>query len=345
MKRRFPANLYRTVVTLSLALFCIAISSCQSVKHVVVLRDAQESFSAASDELNKVTLSTLAGNSRNSPLDPSTEVTNPKLVALSSAEIYDLGARFADVSNRLAALNDKESAALQQDKLYGTSMTLQLAAEWKASLLIQLAGDVPAPGSAGATGKLPEPPSFLDLRARLQAVKRAVEADKTPLFARDEAMLEAMEPLLAYDNAYVFGVRYAREGRFEKPIPIAQRTATVKSVVEPMAQAEMELSNLKLAKPAAHLTDYLLVSRFIMLRTADKLIFAASVEPRDQEANLTWDEQAAKEQFPILVERLTKMRSEFAAPNSALAKALSQQLSSQEEWQRYLNVQLTAFWK
>jgi hypothetical protein len=345
MKGRFSANLYRTVVTLSLALLCIAISSCQSVKHVLVLRDAQESFSAASDELNKVTLSTLAVDSRKSPVDPSVEVTNPKLLALSSTEIYDLGTRFADVSNRLATLNENEQSALQQDKLYGTSMTLQLAAEWKASLLMQLAGDVPAPGSAGATGTLAEPPSFIDLRARAQAVKRAVEADKTPLFARDEAMLEAMEPLLAYDNAYVFGVRYAKEGRFEKSLPIGQRTATVKSVVEPMAQAEMELANLKLAKPAAHLTDYLLVSRFIMLRTADKLVFAADLVKRDEEGNLVLDETAAKEQFPILVARVTKMRSEFGAPNSALARALGQQRSSQEEWQRYLNVQLTVFWK
>jgi hypothetical protein len=343
MKPTFRANLHRAVFAISLAVCCIAAGACQSVKHVMVLHDAQESFSAASRELNQATLGTVAGDSRELP-DRASEVTNPSLVPLSSVEIHNLGARFAEVAHRLAALNDNERVALQQDKLYGTSLTLQLAAEWKAALLAHLAGDVPATGSTGQDGKLPEPPSFLDLRARLQAVKRAVEADKTPLFARDEAMLEAMEPMLAYDNAYAFGVRFAREGRFADSVPIDQRTATVNSVVEPMAQAEADLANLLLARPAAHLTDYILVSRFIMLRTADKLVFAAKVVPFDQAARLAWDEAAAKAKFPKLVERVKQMRSDYANLNSALPKALRQQ-GSQEQWDGYLKLQLALFWK
>jgi hypothetical protein len=342
MKPMFRANLHRAILALSLVVCCIAAGACQSVKHVMVLRDAQESFSAASRDLNQATLGTVAGDSWQLP-DKAPEVNNSKLVKLSSAEIHDLGARFADVANRLAVLNSNENAALQSDKLYGTSLTLQLAAKWKAALLAHLAGDVPPPGSAGAGGKLPEPPSFLDLRAHLQAVKRAVEADKTSLFARDEVILVAMEPMLMYDNAYAFGVRFAREGRFDGNVSIEQRTATVNSVVEPMAQAEADLDTLDLSKEAAHLTDYVLVSRFIMLRTADKLVFAAKVVPRDPTGNLL-DEAAVSPKFPTLVARLKKMRSDFAATDSALAKALRQQ-GTPQEWQNYLNLNLEVFWK
>ncbi|MBP1777013.1 MAG: hypothetical protein H6Q86_3023 [candidate division NC10 bacterium] len=344
MNPRFRADLYRNnVLTFLIVLFLVATSACQSVKHVMVLRDAQESFSAASRELNDLTLEALTRNATASKADPSfLEVTNTKLVPLSNAAIHDLGARFADVSNRLAALNENERPALQQDKLYGTSMTLQLAAAWRAALLMQLAGDVAAPGSAGATGKLPEPPSFLDLRARVQAVKRTVEADKTPLFARDEMMLEAMEPMLAYDNAYVFGIRFAREGRFAGTVPIEQRIATVNSVVEPMAQAEADLQKLTLANQAPHLINYILVSRFIMLLTANKLVFVAQVD-RDPDGK-PLDEASAGARFPILVTRLKKMRNEFAPADSALAKALQQQVT-QKQWQDYLDVQLGKFWK
>ena len=344
MDQRFRADLYRnSLVTFLLVLLLVATGACQSVKHMMVLRDAQESFSAASRELNDLTLEALTRNATASKTDPSfLEVTNTKLVPLSSAAIHDLGARFADFSNRLATLNDNERPALQQDKLYGTSMTLQLAAAWKAALLMQLAGDVPAPGSAGASGRLPEPPSFLDLRARVQAVKRAVEADKTPLFARDELMLEAMEPMLAYDNAYVFGLRFAREGRFASTVPIHQRIATVNSVVEPMAQAEADLQKLMLAKQAPHLIDYILVSRFIMLLTANKLVFVAQVD-RDPNGKLM-DESTASAKFPILVTRLKKMRDEFAPADSALAKALHQQ-GTQKQWQDYLDMQIGKFWK
>jgi len=344
MDQRFRANLYRNnVLTFLIVLFLVATSACQSVKHVMVLRDAQEAFSAASRELNDLTLEALTRNATASKADPSfLEMTNARLVPLSNAAIHDLGARFTDVSNRLATLNDNERPALQQDKLYGTSMTLQLSAAWKAALLMQLAGDTPAPGSAGAIGRLPEPPSFLDLRARVQAVKRAVESDKTPLFARDELMLGAMEPMLAYDNAYVFGIRFAREGRFAGTVPIEQRIATVNSVVEPMAQAEADLQKLMLAKQAPHLTDYILVSRFIMLLTANKLVFVAQVD-RDPDGKLL-DEATASAKFPILVTRLKKMRDEFAPADSALAKALRQQ-GTQKQWQEYLDLQLEKFWK
>jgi len=296
-------------VTNSVRLFLISVviasgTGCMSLEHVRTLEDARVAYSQAAAKDNRAVLHHLTPVT--DPTDPTDSITlDTEYDEEAHARSH---ANYAFIARTLAALNRTHWTDLKNDRLLGLSTTLQLLAEWKASFYARLLGS--------------EAPTLLDLKARRDAAVRLLDEEDAVVFARDRFLLEAMDPLLRYDNAFLDAVEGARSGDLASPSAnrpttqeeLLQRAASrdamaprVTAIVDQMAKAEMRLAELGLARSRRHLRSYVEAARFAMLSTAIRIVLWSKIGgawswdsgPRWDD----WTESEATTALPLLRKR------------------------------------------
>ena len=298
---------------------------CASVDHVRSLREARATYNDATSRANTSAsrnLMTAAASDLRDPPAGGSPVWSPTDAELSmgfgSEDLFGLHAAYNDAALQLADLNSGSRSELIADKLYGSSRTLQLLCEWKAAFFARLLG-VDAPDPAGA-GVLPETPAMTELRARRRAVLADLQGNEASLFPRDQLYLAALEPLLRYDNAYIYAVEYSKLGKFDAGITAsgAERLAAVREIVEEMAQAEEELASIR--TDARHTLIAISAAREMMLRTAVAIVLQAQV---NRDPGL-WRFSAAERSLPRLTARLLAFGQGCAEPGDPLNEFLAE---------------------
>ncbi len=273
------------VARLTFAVTCaltIVLSGCASVDHVNTYREAREIYNEATGSANNVIASQDAIATADASASTTTWAPPPSGLStgFSDSDYSRLHKRYTEVVVLLRALhtNNESRNALKQDRLLGTSLTVQLLSEWKAAFYARLLEIDAAPDSA--SGALPEPTSIANLRARHKEVMSSLKSAEAAVFPRDQFLLSAFLPLLRYDNAFLYAAQWSGEERFDDigTPDRGTRLASVKSIVQQMAQAERELAALaKVDGVERHIQLTAVAARQNILRTATALVLEANV--------------------------------------------------------------------
>jgi hypothetical protein len=298
----------RKSIALLAVLFAVLLAGCPSVDHVRRLRDAQDRFSEVNESLNAATLARilpdpleLGGNTHAVDSDDETYslATTERLETPNRAAYVEYRA----ISEALAELNETAAAELERDHLLSTSLTLELVSDWKAALYGSLLALEPAAVETGP-GDLPTSESLAAVRTRAAGLLTRLDQAKVPVLPRDRYLLTAAPALVRYDVAYAWAVRYRQSGVLGEKIA---------EVVEQMARAEEGLAETAFASDARHIEPFVVLSRYVMLRSA---ILLLAGEPG------IFTETEARERFPKLYTRRMEFLGSWRDPESPVHAAM-----------------------
>ena len=299
-------------------------SGCASVDHVNAYREARAIYNDATADQNIRAGASLPdgglGDRAGSWEPPSQDLST----GFADAEALGLHDRYTEAAILLRAINEDRTsrAALIDDRLYGSSATLQLLAEWKAAFYARLLG-VRSPGGADPSGLPTEPPAMTELRARRDALVRELGGVEAAVFPRDQFYLAAMGPLLRYDNAFLAAVEWNQQRRFERDRDRADRLRDVRAVAEEMARAEAELARITDEGDfERHIVMASVAARQMMLRTGVAVALHADVDVED---GALWDFAAASSDhnLPTLSSRVMAFAEGAATPGDPVQEFLA----------------------
>jgi hypothetical protein len=315
------------LMLLLLAVALSVLTGCPSVHHIAKYNEARKLFNETTQQANQIAYASVspldnnAGESEkktfNSPdaTSNSSESTSYSRFGLTAGftakEATEFLTNYTQVSQILNELNTGKSQELINDNLYSSSLVLKLMADWKRAFYAQFYGiekpDVKEIKVNDTTDTLDlgESKSLANIRPQAIRVKKVLEANNITIFPRDRFVLEAIDPLIRYDNAYLYALQYERDGKFSKSRPREDRNTDVKPVVEAMAKAEQLLAKLDLPRDLSHAHDYRSMARIAMLQTAATVVLHSGI-------NLTkdgpWSFEVAKKTIPLLLERVARAR-------------------------------------
>jgi hypothetical protein len=165
-----------------------------------------------------------------------------------------------------------------------------------------------------------------------------LDVEKSPIHARDRFLLEAMGPLVRFDNAYLHAIRAARDGRLSSTpaeMLVNKEALTGREskrqdmedlgmkIAEQMAIAEKELAQLGSGRDKRHLGLYVAVARFTMLRTAIRLVLWLKVGGTwtwDGGPHwIDWNSEQARKRLPTLHARRMQFLEEGRRPEASVA--------------------------
>ena len=314
--------------------------SCATVKHVGGLRELQDEFTKISDELSTSTIAaivptTVAEGSANSAVIGELTSLRDAQSTLQRATNNELERRafvkYRAIAKRLAELNKTTEHSLRADNLYGVSMTLQVLAEWKAAFYEHLLRFDKSAKSGNATN-MEVSQSFAAVSKKAETTIKYLNQMKVPLFPRDRFFLAAMKPLVRYDLAYLWAVRWNREGKLyvsatptgENGLSSSERKAIcgyAVKIAEQMATAERELGNIKFKKDTIHISRFVAIQRYTMLRTATLVLVDMNVNMTDTGAD--WGAAEAIALTPILRRQADTFVSSWNKEGHAVRNAMT----------------------
>lgn len=310
------------------------VTTCASIKHVVEYNEARKLFNDTTQKANEISYRPV------SPLDQDLQVKNGKpewdryvslqksglTAGLTANEAMELLTNYALVRRKLKAINEESTKDLIEDNLYASSLVLALMAEWKHAFYSQYYGlvepsvkDVDVESTGKKSLDLAESEPLSNIRARATRIDNVLKEKKITVFPRDQFVLKAIDPLIRYDNAYLYAFQYNRDGKFSHSVPRDSRVKDVKSIVEAMANAEKILAELEIPN-LSHADDYQSMARIAMLWTAANVVLDSAINIKKEGL---WSDKEAKDTIPALVGRLDQAKKEAANPNSKLGRFIS----------------------
>jgi hypothetical protein len=330
-------------MVLLLAAVLSVLIGCPSVHHIVKYNEARKLFNETTQQVNQTAyasvspLDNIAAEPEKKVFKPPEASANPSdaisysrfglTAGFTAKEATEFLTNYTQVSQILNELNTGKSQELLKDNLYSSSLVLELVADWKRAFYAQFYG-IERPdvreikvNDMTITLDLGESKSLANIRARAAQVKKALETHNMTIFPRDHFVLEAIDPLVRYDNAYLYALQYERDGKFSKSRSRADRQADVTPVAEAMAKAEQLLATLDLPPNLSHAGEYKSMARIAMLQTAATVVLHSGI-------NLTetgpWSVEVAKNTFPVLFERLAQARRTAEEAEQVRAKGVGE---------------------
>ena len=278
-----------TVVTLTVLVVLTTIAGgCESVDHIRAFNEARDIYNDTTTSANDTAFASILPVEGYAQAATGWNHTDTKLSTGFSGDDYiRYHERYATAAAMLRALhgNTTTKQALVRDKLYATSATLELLSAWKAGFYARLLKvDPPQPSEPGTGETEPSNSSssvLLDVRSRRDALVSELKTLDLVVFPRDQFLLDAMDALLTYDNAYLFAVEWDRGGRFDpKQIPDrSERLENVRKIVKAMALAEKQLAaRFEPRAGEGYLVMASVAARFTMLRTAVQIVTQSKVK-------------------------------------------------------------------
>jgi len=250
-------RLYTKILPLLFLVFSLA--ACGDIQHISELRESQTEFNRLSTQDNLQVLQVIYPTNAHVLSSITAAQPYPTSVDIDASQ-----QAYANLSARLDALIKDCESQLQSDKLLNQALTLQLLAKSKASLYCDLAAAVKPP-AAPAARDLPQELAQIAEQAEQLAAKLSANADAS-VGTRDIFVLASMKSMIRNNIAYVEAVRL----RVSDLNSGSDDQATAKALVEQFATASGELSKVNVPN-AAHIEEYRLLSRFVMLQNGHTL--------------------------------------------------------------------------
>lgn len=317
----------RIVYFLAALIMQATLTGCASIDHAREYRDARTIYNTATEQANSISTRHMLPNLHSDTTKTVDSYSIDSRMFLTTGysvndyqKLYD---QYTESTKLFTAINTNSQtrSGLINDKLYGSSVALGLLAQWKSIyyarlLAIEDPKANPAPKNSTQNDLLPETASWADLRLRHDRVMQELETAKAAVYPRDQFLLKAFEPLLRYDNAYLYLVEWNAKGMLAKAVTpdIKDRFSNVHKIVEEIAQAEKELAEVvEETKVEPHIKNASILVRLMMLRTAVAVVNNSKVTGN------SWKYADAKMKLPLLTDRvenfaiqsITKSASEY----------------------------------
>jgi hypothetical protein len=257
--------------------FVLLASSGCDVQHIQLFRQARQDFFEAASRDNSIALNRLnpdvaqlqtMGQSVGDDL-----ASRPKKPTNEAAEALE---QWENVYAEFHALNSRARGKLEEDKLLGTSLTLETLAKGRRDLYQRLLLIEQSPSTLPTTisttnatadsGTRSTAPPLTDA---VSEANRSLERQKDKLFPRDRFLLRALEPHTRYEIAYV----KARKAMQRGALGPAQLDY-IDQLVGEIARAEKDLETVAddSGDARSSVIHHATLSRFIMLVAGEYLL-------------------------------------------------------------------------
>jgi hypothetical protein len=261
-----------TSLAWALLLVAAALTSCATIEHVRIFRDARTEFSqAASIDNARYGKQLVATNASIATLLPN------------AVEVQASFERWSHVASLFVALNRRAEDELRADDLFGSSRVLELVAR---SQLAFYGHELEAMGQPTAANAV-EP--IEPLTAIVAEAQTLMQDSRIRLFARDAYLARSLAGEVRYKIAFLAAERALLAG---KPADEAYLNA-MSAAAEQMAQAETEIASATAGTDEAIVRQAAL-ARLAMLKSARYLISETANQAPPQ----------ARTAAPILAARL-----------------------------------------
>ena len=235
----------------SLLLLILFLSGCvtTTVEHASTLKRLQDDYNSATERANREALHFAGLDETGTLQDGNLQGNdgNPR-VGIGIPEVYnDLWLDYSAIAAEARQLNAGSRDALLRDQLYVNSLVLELLARKQKALYEGMMLSVEGPKNDSDEEDQAGYETPADIANLLKRTKTEL-ADldgAAPIHPRNYFVLQAMEPLVKYDNALILAIRAYYNGSFA-----ARDMPAVKPLVEQIAEAARLLEGRKVHENA-----------------------------------------------------------------------------------------------
>ncbi len=273
----------------SLLLLILFLSGCvtTTVEHASTLKRLQDDYNSATERANREALHFAGLDETGTLQDGNLQGNdgNPR-VGIGIPEVYnDLWLDYSAIAAEARQLNAGSRDALLRDQLYVNSLVLELLARKQKALYEGMMLSVEGPKNDSDEEDQAGYETPADIANLLKRTKTEL-ADldgAAPIHPRNYFVLQAMEPLVKYDNALILAIRAYYNGSFA-----ARDMPAVKPLVEQIAEAESDLRGISSQDNFKQIRGYVFLTRILMLNNAHYMIKEVAELPSDTEERKTF---------------------------------------------------------